>query len=194
MQYTHATHAALFMFCYALLTAVSMHAYTQACRLHINHHHHDALEPCELEVARISSINCSGMVFQPDSWIISIDDNQQQEIIYVDAMFQTNHNSCSGCLTAHYLQAYRFSFEELKAITESNRIRISAEHFQKLLDAAPAAHTHGTLDGTFSPSRCSLRGRWAWTPEVYQQWAQRGLVRSIHLANVSADELIFIFR
>ena len=144
----------------------------------------------ELEVARVSWIRHAGMTFRPDSWAVYIMDGVDRELVYLSSILQVRQTSELADATSHYVQVFRFSFQQLRVRVEANRLLVDAVRFQNLLNIAPAAVT-----GTFSPSRCSLQGRWIWTPKQFESWAQVGKCRSVHMSNTSSEsQLIFVFR
>ena len=128
------------------------------------------------------------MIFTPDSWMLSYssDNFGSTELIYVASMCFISGAQVVG--TA-YLKVFRFSLKALCATIDSNLIRIQTAVFQKALDEAPPDARH-----SFTPSRCPLRGRWNWTHKVFTEYIQPGACRTIHLSNLSATEMNFVFR
>lgn len=146
----------------------------------------------DLEVARVSSIHHAGQVFKPDSWAVyTQSDSGSRELVYISSMLQVKQAHSMGGCTSHHVQVFRFSFNQLGITKEANRLLINAKHFQSLLDAAPLS-----VKTEFAATRCTLRGRWVWTPKVFEDWARPGACRAIHLCNTTTTEnqLVFTFR
>ena len=141
-----------------------------------------------LKMAAISSIALHGMDFTPDSWMLSYPDNGVlTELVYVASMYCIS--GAPDVVHTAYLKVFRFSLKKLGAAIDANLIRIQTAAFQKMLDEAPTQACH-----CFTPTRCPLRGRWVWTLKVFKEYVKPGACRVIHLSNMSATTMTFVFR
>ena len=156
-----------------------------------------SIESCgckQLEIARVSTIHSAGMTFKPDCWVVYTDIAGSCELVYLSSILQIKQASIDGTM-AHHVKIFRFSFKQLGVVREANRLLVDAARFQSLLDT-PQSSSWTAAASDFAASRCPLRGRWIWTPTVFEQWACSGLCRAVHLCNISTtlNQLVFVFR
>ena len=145
----------------------------------------------ELELHRVSSMKYMGMLFAPREWVVlQADENSEYQLAYVQSMVHIQNNTEQADI---YFQFYQFSFEQLGATTQVNRLLIPRERMQQLI-----SREHTQPEATafpFTPAHCDIRGFWPWTPMSVTEVTAFRKVSTVQLiGSDNEDNLVFICR
>ena len=152
---------------------------------------------CDLELARLSYVHYAGMEFGSPSWIL-LDlggDSCGPQLAFVDTMI---HSYDDDGASRVFLRAFLFTFTQLGATVEANRIIVSTRMFQSVMDKASHLlephHAHASFHiSPFMPN-VPVRGLWIWKMARFDEWAAAPVFRHLHLAAKDERSIKFIFR
>ena len=149
-----------------------------------------------MDLSRVSAVHYAGMDFGSPSWILlDFDDGKGKQLAFVDSMI---HSGDDDGATQLYLRAFQFSFQQLQADVQANRIILSTEKFQGILNKAlpmlEAQMAVRTAEVSEFRPNVPVHGFWIWTLARFDDWAVAPLFRHLHLSTKDASSIKFIFR
>ena len=147
----------------------------------------------------MSSVAYAGMTIKSGKWIVIPSAEDGMLLAFVAAMTfgQRIDAKDAGRIC---MQIYKFSFEQLRAQVEANRIHIRVSAFQGVLNHNAPKLAAAAIDPATSPyvedfvAVPQLQGRWIWTLERFDSWASTVAIKHVHLAVCNANTLTFIYR
>ena len=149
----------------------------------------------EIELARISMIEYAGMKIASPSWILlDLGKGLGPQLVFIDRIIQL----CDGSASEVYFRAFLFTFRQLGATVEANRILVNVQMFQSVMDQAyprlePHRENAAVRVSLFTPN-VPVRGLWIWTMARFAEWVAAPTFQHLHLASKDGDSIKFIFR
>ena len=148
-----------------------------------------------MELARVSMLEYAGMRFGSPAWILlDLGDNRGRNLVFIDRIIHIRDQSESQV----YFMAFLFTFTQLGATVDANRILVNTKMFQSVMNkASPRLEPHQENTAAhvsyFTPN-VPVRGLWMWTLARFADWAVAPTFRHLHLASKDEGSIKFIFR
>ena len=149
-----------------------------------------------VELTAVAAISIGRLHVRPGMWAVR-QTEKHQEIVYVSQVVHVQAEDGSQVK----LQAFTFSFKQLRAIVTSNSVTVRRARFNEVMDAyTPPADVSNLAE--FRPPQLLRGGLWPWRAADLRKWVNgavddggvHGDFRALHLASVSPSSLFFTYR